>query len=96
MLSDAVYKIKIGTGERTFHGTVNVKIRGEHGIVTVPLETTKSGAAPFQSKATDEFTCRTTDVGRIKRITIECSGLEKKNSWHLRRIQITKGDEVYK
>ncbi|CAF0862963.1 unnamed protein product [Adineta ricciae] len=76
---DAVYKIKVGTGERTFHGTVNIKIRGEHGI----------------SKATDEFTSRTTDVGRIKRITIECSGLDKKNSWHLRRIQITKGEEVY-
>ncbi|CAF0923501.1 unnamed protein product [Adineta ricciae] len=92
---DAVYKIKVGTGERTFHGTVNIKIRGEHGIVIIPLETTKSGATPFQSKATDEFTSRTTDVGRIKRITIECSGLDKKNSWHLRRIQITKGEEVY-
>ncbi|UJR10158.1 hypothetical protein I4U23_014374 [Adineta vaga] len=92
---NAVYTIKVATGERTFNGTVNIRIRGEHGLLTIPLETTKSGAIPFQSKASDEFKYRTTDVGKIKRITIECTGIDKKNSWHMRRIQIIKGDEVY-
>ncbi|CAF3864693.1 unnamed protein product [Adineta steineri] len=94
-IKDVDYTIKVVTGDKAFNGIVNIKIRGVNGIITIPLSDTNSGAKPFQAKSSDEFTNRTTDVGKIKRITIECHDIEKRNTWHLKRIQILKGNQVY-
>jgi hypothetical protein len=93
---DINYEIKTTTGEKTFQGDVTIKIRGEFGIICIPLSNTKSGNKPFQSKAIDVFTSETTDVGKIKRITIEHNQIKPNYSWHLKKIQIIKGIETYK
>jgi hypothetical protein len=64
--------------------------------VNIPLTKTKTNEKPFQSKSTHEFTCRTNDVGKIKRITIEHQGTDQELIWHLKTIQIKKGTETYK
>ncbi|CAF0819854.1 unnamed protein product [Rotaria sp. Silwood1] len=92
---DVDYEIKTTTGEKTYDGKITLKIRGEFGLITIPLSKTKSGEKPFQSKATDEFTCRTNDVGKIIRIIIEYNGTKSDNIWHLKKIQIIKGNETY-
>ena len=91
---DTDYTIKVSTGDRAFNGSARIKILGEHGIITIPL--TQPGVKLFQSKASDLFTNRTTDVGKIKRITIEGIGIDQKNTWHVKKIQIIKGQHVYK
>ncbi|CAF3373219.1 unnamed protein product [Rotaria sp. Silwood1] len=93
--NDVDYEIKTTTGEKTYDGKITLKIRGEFGLITIPLSKTKSGEKPFQSKATDEFTCRTNDVGKIIRIIIEYNGTKSDNIWHLKKIQIIKGNETY-
>ncbi|CAF2520074.1 unnamed protein product [Rotaria sp. Silwood2] len=92
---DVDYEIKTTTGEKTYDGKITFKIRGEFGIITIPLSKTKSGEKPFQSKATDEFTCRTTDVGKIRRLIVEYNGTKNDNTWHLKKLQIIKGSEAY-
>lgn len=94
--NDDYYEIKTTTGENTFEGKVNIKIRGENGIISIPLSQTVSGEQPFQSKANDTFTCRTTDIGKITRLFIEINEIKSDESWHLKKIQITKGKEIYK
>jgi hypothetical protein len=64
--------------------------------VNIPLTKTKTNEKPFQSKSTHEFTCRTNDVGKIKRITIEHQGTDQELIWHLKTIQIKKGNETYR
>ncbi|CAF4221229.1 unnamed protein product, partial [Adineta steineri] len=66
-IKDVDYTIKVVTGDKAFNGIVNIKFRGVNGIITIPLSDTNSGAKPFQAKSSDEFTNRTTDVGKIKR-----------------------------
>lgn len=93
---DVDYEIITGTGGKTYDGTINIKIRGEFGIISIPLSKAKSGEKPFQSNANDEFTCRTTDVGKIQRVTLEYNGAKDDNVWHLKKLQITKDTEIYK
>ena len=50
----------------------------------------------FKQKQTDEFTCRTTDVGKIRRATIEHQGTDEKAVWHIKSVQIKKENETYK
>ena len=95
MFLDILYEIKTTTGEKTFEGDVVAKIRGEFGTISIPLSKTISGEKAFQSKAVDVFTSRTTDVGKIKRLTLETNETRSNQDWHLKRIQITKGVEVY-
>ncbi|CAF3803025.1 unnamed protein product [Rotaria sordida] len=92
---DADYEIIISTGEQALEATVTLKIRGENGTVRIPLTQTKNGDTPFQSKSTNEFTCRTTDVGKIRRVIIEHDGTDKNMVWHLKTMQIKKGNETY-
>jgi hypothetical protein len=75
---------------------VTIKIRGETGLICIPLTKTKSGEKAFQSKSTDEFACRTRDVGKINRITIEHEGTDVETIWHVKTVQIKKGNETYK
>jgi hypothetical protein len=93
---DIDYEIKTVTGDKTYEGGITFKIRGEFGVITIPLSQTISGEKPFQSKATDEFKCRTNDVGKIKRLIIEYNGTRTDNVWHLKTVQIIKADECYK
>ncbi|CAF1064509.1 unnamed protein product [Rotaria sordida] len=93
--NDIDYEIKTTTGEKSFDGKITFKIRGELGIITIPLTKTKTDAKPFQSKATDEFLCRTNDVGKLRRIIIEYNGTKNDNVWHLKKLQIIKGNEIY-
>ncbi|CAF4501710.1 unnamed protein product [Rotaria socialis] len=93
--SDIDYEIKTVTGDKTYEGGITFKIRGEFGLITVPLSQTISGEKPFQSKATDEFKCRANDVGNIKRLTIEYNGRKTDNVWHLKTLQIIKANECY-
>lgn len=60
------------------------------------MNKSKSGEKPFRSKATDEFTCRTNDVGKIKRITFEHEGNDDKLVWHIKSVQIKKDNETHK
>jgi hypothetical protein len=92
---DILYEIKTTTGEKTFEGDVTVKIRGEFGIINIPLSKTVSGEKPFRSKAIDVFTSRTNDVGKIKRLTVETTETRPNHDWYLKRIQIIKGTEIY-
>ncbi|CAF0753759.1 unnamed protein product [Rotaria sp. Silwood1] len=92
---DTDYEIITSTGEQTLEASITLNIRGENGIVRIPLTQTKTGEKPFQSKSTNEFTCRTTDVGKIRRIIIEHNGTDKNMVWHLKTIQIKKGHETY-
>ncbi|CAF2907936.1 unnamed protein product [Rotaria sp. Silwood2] len=94
-MKDADYEIITSTGEQALEAPVTIKIRGENGIVRIPLTQTKNGEQPFQSKSTNEFTCRTTDVGKIRQITVEHNGMDKNIIWHLKTIQIKKGNETY-
>jgi hypothetical protein len=93
---DADYDIIISTGDKAFEVPVTLRIRGDNGIINIPLIKTKTDEKPFQSKSTHEFTCRTTDVGKIKRITIEHQGTDQDLLWHLKTIQIKKGNDTYK
>lgn len=93
---DADYEIIISTGDQAFDAPVVLKIRGDHGIVSIPLSKSKSGEKPFRSKAIDEFTCRTNDVGKIKRITFEHEGHDDKLVWHIKSVQIKKDNETHK
>lgn len=95
-LVDVDYDIIISTGDQTIEVPVTLKIRGENGTTNIPLTKTKTGEKPFQSKSTQEFTEKTTDVGKIKRITIEHQGTEENLVWHIKTIQIKKGNETYK
>jgi hypothetical protein len=92
---DADYTINIFTGDQGIDVPVSVKIRGEDGTVNIPLKQTKSGEKPFQPKSSNEFTCRTTDVGKIQRITVEHDETNQGVLWHLKTIQIKKGNETY-
>ena len=96
MSLDADYTISITTGDQSFDAPVTLKIRGDNGIVSIPLTKTKSNAKPFQAKATDEFTCRTTDVGKIRRVMIEHQGTDEKIVWHVKSVQIKKENETYR
>ena len=49
---DADYDIIISTGDEAFQVPVTLKIRGENGIVSIPLTKTKTGEKPFQLKST--------------------------------------------
>jgi hypothetical protein len=93
---DADYTISITTGDQSLDAPVTLKIRGDLGIVGIPLTKTKTNAKPFQAKATDEFTCQTTDVGKIRRATIEHQGTDEKIVWHIKSVQIKKENETYK
>ena len=93
---DTDYEIKTTTGHQTFEGNVNIKIRGDLGIIKIPLSNTQSGNKPFQSKANDVFTTRTTDVGKVKRITIEHDETRVNQCWYLKKIQIIKSKQTYK
>ena len=93
---DADYEIIISTGDQAFDAPVVLKIRGDNGIVSIPLNKSKSGEKPFRSKAIDEFTCRTNDVGKIKRITFEHEGNDDKLVWHIKSVQIKKDNETHK
>lgn len=95
-LLDTHYEIKTTTGEKAFDGDVTIKIRGVSGIIDIPLSKSESGEEPFQSKAVDVFTSRTTDVGKIKRVTVETTATRSDQEWFLKRIQIIKGTETYK
>ena len=72
-----------------------MKIRGDSGLIAIPLTRPESDQKPFQSKATDVFTSHTTDVGKIKRIIIEIDAKETDQEWLLKKIQIIKGKETY-
>jgi hypothetical protein len=93
---DTDYEISISTGDQALDAPVVLKIRGDNGIVSIPLTKTKTDAKPFQSKSNDEFTCRTTDVGKIKRITIEHQGTDEQILWHIKTVQIKKENEISK
>lgn len=93
---DVDYDIIISTGDQAFKIPVILKIRGENGIVNIPLTKSKTGETPFQSKSTQEFTSRTTDVGKIKRIILEHQGTDQNLIWHVKTIIIKKGNETYK
>ncbi len=60
------------------------------------MSNTESGKKPFQSKAVDVFISRTTDVGKIKRLTIELNEAKANEIWHLKKIHINKGNQTYK
>jgi hypothetical protein len=92
---DADYTIITFTGDQGIEVSVSLKIHGENGSVSIPLKQTKSGEKPFQPKSTNEFTCRTTDVRKIQRITIELDQTNQDVLWHLKTIQIKKGNETY-
>lgn len=92
---DADYTIITSTGDQKIDVPVSMKVRGEHGTVSIPLTKTKGGEKPFQAKATDEFTCRTTDVGKIQQITIEHNESKDDVLWHLKTVDIKKGTETY-
>jgi predicted metalloprotease with PDZ domain len=72
-----------------------LKIRGDNGLVTIPLAKTKTDETPFQAKSNQEFSSHALDVGKIKKITIEHQGTEKDLLWHLKTVQIKKGNETY-
>ncbi len=93
---DVDYDIIISTGDQAFEIPVILKIRGENGIINIPLTKTKTGDKPFQSKSIQEFTTHTTDVGKIKRIILEHQGTDQNLLWHVKTIQIKKGNETYK
>lgn len=93
---DADYEIIISTGDHEFQAPVVLKIRGDNGIVSIPLYKSKTSDKPFQAKSTNEFTCRTNDVGKIKRITLEHEGTDDKLLWHIKTVQIKKDNENYK
>ncbi|UJR35879.1 hypothetical protein I4U23_028622 [Adineta vaga] len=92
---DADYTIIITTGEQAIEVPVSMKIRGDYGTVSIPLSPTKGGEKAFQSKATNEFSCQTTDVGKIQQITVEHNEKDKDILWHLKTVQIKKGNETY-
>ena len=48
---DADYTISITTGDQSVDAPVTLKIRGDHGTVSIPLTKTKTNAKPFQAKA---------------------------------------------
>ncbi len=93
---DTDYAISVSTGDQAIDAPVVLKIRGEHGIVSIPLTKSTTNTKPFQSKSTDEFTCRTNDVGKIKRIVIEHQGTDEQLLWHIKTVQIKKDNETYK
>ncbi|CAF0916703.1 unnamed protein product [Adineta steineri] len=93
--SDADYAITISTGEEGIEAPVSMKVRGDNGTVSIPLTQTKGGEKSFQSKSKSEFTCQTTDVGKIQCITVEHNEKEKDVLWHIKTVQITKGSETY-
>lgn len=93
---DDDYEIKTTTGEKSFEGKVTIKLRGEYGIISIPLLQSASKEKPFQLKTTDVFTSRTTDVGKIKRLIIELDDAQTDQTWHLKKIQVIKGNETYK
>lgn len=90
------YDITISTGDQAIQVPVILKIRGENGNVNIPLTKTKTGETPFQSKSAQEFTHRAADIGKIRRITIEHQGTDQNLLWHLKTVQIKKGNETYK
>lgn len=93
---DADYEIIISTGDQGIEAPVVLKIRGDNGLVSIPLSKSKNSDKPFQSKSNDEFTCQTNDVGKIKRITLEHEGTDDKLLWHVKTVQIKKDNETYK
>ncbi len=93
---DIDYNITTTTGNQSIDVPVSLKVRGENGIVGIPLAKTKSDEKPFQSNSTNEFACRTTDVGKIRCITIEHHGTDRDIIWHLKSVQIKKGNETFK
>lgn len=93
---DANYDITITTGDQGIEAAVVLKVAGETGTVRIPLTQTKNDAKPFQAKSNSEFTCETNDVGKIRRITIEHEGTDPNLVWHLKTVQIKKGDDTYK
>lgn len=92
---DTNYEIKTTTGEKTFDGEVTVKIRGDSGLIAIPLSKPEGEQRAFQAKAIDVFTTRTTDVGKIKRCIIEINTEQSNQEWFLKKIQILKGVETY-
>lgn len=90
------YQITISSGEQAIQVPVTLKIRGDNGFATIPLRKTASGEQPFQPNASHEFTARTNDVGRIQRITVEHQGTDSELLWHLKAVQIKKGNNTYK
>ena len=92
---DADYEITVVTGEQSLDGAVTLHIRGDNGMVTIPLTKTTEGNQPFQSKSTDRFTCQTTDVQRIRRIQIETNPSDSNQIWNLKNVQIKKGNQTY-
>jgi len=91
---DSDYEITITTGVQALQASANLKIRGEKGIVTIPLTKTTSGNEPFQANATDTFVCQTTDVGRIRRITLENTETNPEKIWHVQTVEIKKDNEI--
>mgnify|MGYP002384209346 FL=1 len=93
---EADYQITINSGEQAIQVPVILKIRGENGFATIPLRKTTNDEQPFQPNASHQFTARANDVGRIQRITIEHQGTDYELLWHLKTVEIRKGNDTYK
>ena len=92
--ADVDYTIVTRTDDDALQGSASIRIRGDRGIVTIPLSNTVSGQKPFRSNTDDEFICRTNDVGKVKCVTVENHGMDEDKVWHLKSLQIQKGNDT--
>lgn len=90
------YQIIINSGEQVIQDPVLLRIRGDNSCITIPLTKTIKDEKPFQSNTSHEFHVHMNDIGKIKRITIEHEGKDLNLLWHLKTVQIKKGNEIYK